>query len=181
MITGKLIKLTKEYRDNVKFALDYFYDREIQKYPFVPFPLTNNDITEWIEQTDFNDNYNFAIETLSDKKYIGSCGLKKFDRNNRSADIGIFMGNMEYPYNEYGIDAMMTLINFIFKELNLNKIKLDVYEFNKKAIKFYTQCGFKKEGVLKDELFMDGKYYDVIRMAILKDHFSCKHEIYNLK
>jgi RimJ/RimL family protein N-acetyltransferase len=174
MITGKFTKLIKEYREDVKFTLKYLKDPEIKKYPFIPFPLTYNNGSELDEKTVFNDNYNFAIETLADKKYIGNCGLRNLDKNNRSADIGIFIGNKEYVFKGYGVDAMMTLIGFIFSKMDLNKIKLDVYEFNKKAIKFYQQCGFRKEGVLKDEIFMNGIYYDVIRMAIFRNDFENK-------
>jgi RimJ/RimL family protein N-acetyltransferase len=47
-----------------------------------------------------------------------------------------------------------------------------VYSFNERAIKSYEKCGFRVEGVLRQEIFRDGSYYDTIAMGILKDEFS---------
>ena len=50
--------------------------------------------------------------------------------------------------------------------MNINKIKLNVFSFNERAKKCYERCGFKVEGVLKQELFRNGKYYDEYVMAM---------------
>lgn len=84
-------------------------------------------------------------------------------------EVGIFIGLKKFQNKGYGTDAMNILIDFIFKEMNINKIKLDVYEFNNKAIKCYEKCGFKKEAILKMELFRKGKFHDIIRMVLFKD------------
>ena len=66
---------------------------------------------------------------------------------------------------------MRILIRFIFEQMNINKIKLNVYEFNKRAIRCYEKCGFKKEGTLRKEIFKDGKYYDQYIMSILEEEY----------
>ena len=64
---------------------------------------------------------------------------------------------------------MKTLITFIFNNMSINKIRLSTFSFNERAIKYYKKCGFVVEGVLKNEIFKDGKYYDEIIMSIFKD------------
>ncbi len=66
---------------------------------------------------------------------------------------------------------MNVLIRFIFNEMNINKIKLHVYSFNERAIRCYEKCGFIKEGVLRQELYRDGRYYDTIVMGLLKEDY----------
>jgi len=66
---------------------------------------------------------------------------------------------------------MNVLIDFIFNQMNINKIKLDVYSFNERAIKSYKKSGFIIEGVLRDEIYRDGKYYDKIVMGLLKKDY----------
>ena len=71
----------------------------------------------------------------------------------------------------HGTDAIRILIRFIFEQMNINKIKLNVYEFNERAVRCYEKCGFKKEGRLRQEIFRDGKYYDQYIMSILKEEY----------
>jgi len=60
------------------------------------------------------------------------------------------------------------LVKFIFEEMNINKIALSVYSFNERAIKCYKKCGFTQEGVLREELFREGRYHDEILMSLMK-------------
>ena len=79
------------------------------------------------------------------------------------------IGDKDYWGKGYGTDTMKTLITFIFNNMNINKIRLSTFSFNERAIKSYKKCGFTVEGVLKNEIFKDGKYYDEIIMSIFKD------------
>ncbi|WP_278279566.1 GNAT family protein [Clostridium sp. DMHC 10] len=56
--------------------------------------------------------------------------------------------------------------------MNMHKVKLRVFSFNERAIKSYEKCGFKVEGILKDEIFKDGKYYDEVLMAVFEKEFN---------
>jgi RimJ/RimL family protein N-acetyltransferase len=64
------------------------------------------------------------------------------------------------------------LMHFVFRDLNLNRLELDVYAYNERAYKCYLKCGFKEEGRMRKKLFRDGKYWDVIKMSILREEFE---------
>ena len=59
-----------------------------------------------------------------------------------------------------------------FKELNLNRIFLRVYEINLRGIRSYEKAGFKQEGRLRQDRFMDGKYIDVLLMSVLRSEWK---------
>jgi len=63
-------------------------------------------------------------------------------------------------------------LEYGFKYLNLKNIKLDVMEFNERALKCYKKCGFKEYGRRRQSKFVDGKYYDSIEMDILNEEFN---------
>ena len=115
------------------------------------------------------DGNNFAIEDIETGKYIGGCGIQNVNWLSRVALVGIMIGDKDYWGKGYGTDAMKTLVTFIFNNMNINKIRLSTFSFNERAIKSYKKCGFTVEGVLKNEIFKDGKYYDEIIMSIFKD------------
>ena len=117
------------------------------------------------------DSYSFALEKLSDGEYIGRCSIIKIDWKNSVAEVGIFLGR-PYWSQGYGTDAMRVLVRFIFNEMNMNKIKLHVFSFNERAKRVYEKIGFKVEGILRQELFREGRYHDVIVMGLLKSEWE---------
>ncbi|WP_454052026.1 GNAT family N-acetyltransferase [Clostridium sp. Marseille-Q7071] len=174
MYIGEKVKLREYRKEDIKKAQEYMNDGEIRGLlaPNIPYPYTYEDEVKWFEGLSANkDLYNFAIETLNDKKYIGGCGINNIDWKNSVATVGIFIGDKSYLGKGYGTDAMKVLINFIFEEMNINKIKLNVYSFNERAVKSYEKCGFKKEGLLRKEIFRHGKYHDEVVMGILREEY----------
>jgi len=119
-----------------------------------------------------NGSKRFAIETIEDSHYIGDCGINSVDWKNSVANAVIFIGNNAYRGKGYGTEAMQILMAFAFDQMNINKLRLNVYSFNERAIKSYEKCGFIREGVLRQEIFRDGKYYDTIVMGILRAEYQ---------
>lgn len=175
MYTGKKVLLRAYCKDDIKLAQQYLNQPEIKRNltPGIPYPFTLEMEEKWYESmTESQDNYSFAIEDLESGIYLGGCGINNVDWKNSVVTVGIFIGDKEYLGKGYGTDAMQVLTKFIFHEMNINKVKLHVYSFNTRAIKSYEKCGFKKEGILRQEIFRDGKYYDEIVMGILKEEFE---------
>ena len=170
MLLGKLVRLREYSRDDLEKAREFVNDPEIKKYltPGIPFPLRKEDEEKWYEELNplGDGTYVFAIEKIDNKEYIGGCGINKVDWKNSIAEVGIFLGK-PYWNKGYGTDALKTLINFIFNEMNINKVKLEVFSFNERAIRSYKKIGFKKEGI-----FRNGQYYDVIIMGLLRKEWK---------
>lgn len=174
MYVGERIRLREYRKEDIEQRLRFINDPEILRYleSGIPYPLTLNEELKWFESVSaFKDTYRFAIETLEDSQYIGDCGINSIDWKNSVASAVIFIGNKKYLGKGYGTDAMKTLLDFVFMEMNLNKVRLNVYSFNERAVKSYEKCGFKQEGVLRQEIFRNGNYYDTIVMGILRDEF----------
>jgi len=168
------IRLRAYRREDIKDALSFINDPEVSEYlrPGIPFPMKLENEEKWYESIDpmSTSNYSFAIETKDKSLYIGGCGINETDWKNSWCVVGIFLGK-RYWNKGYGTDAMKTLVNFIFNEMNMNKIKLNVYSFNKRAVKSYEKCGFVTEGILKQEFFRNGQYHDEYIMSILKSDY----------
>jgi RimJ/RimL family protein N-acetyltransferase len=52
--------------------------------------------------------------------------------------------------------------------LNLNRVNLNVFEYNPRAIRSYEKVGFKHEGVVRDWMAREGKRWNVVFMGILR-------------
>src|SRR5439155_203456 len=49
----------------------------------------------------------------------------------------------------------------------VNKISLDVLEYNTRALRTYERLGFQREGVHREDIYKDGRFVNVMRMSIL--------------
>jgi RimJ/RimL family protein N-acetyltransferase len=126
---------------------------------------------EYLEKNN-NPTSTFAIVTLDSDKLIGTVSLENIDAINRTATLGIFIGDKDYRSKGYGTEAIKLLLEYGFKYINLNNIKLDLMSFNERALKCYKKCGFKEYGRRRKCKFVNGKYYDSISMDILAEEFE---------
>lgn len=132
--------------------------------------MTLEDEKKYLENS--SNGKSFFIVTLEDDKLIGTVSLEKVNHIDRCATLGIFIGDKDYRNNGYGTEAIRLILEFGFKYLNLKNIKLDLLEFNERALKCYKKCGFKEYGRRRKCRFVDGKYYDSIEMDILDEEFT---------
>lgn len=125
---------------------------------------------EWLKEN--QNKYNFAIVLKESDKLIGNISLIEVDLVHRNAVLGIFIGDDSNRGKGYGKEAIKLLLEYGFNNLNLNNIMLNVYSFNKRAIKVYESLGFKKFGTRHKSHYFKGKFYDEIQMEILKEEYS---------
>jgi len=129
----------------------------------------------WLEKA-MSEKYCFAIINKDNDTLLGNISLMKIHEVNRTAELGIFIGDENYLSRGYGSEAIMLLLDYAFRYLNLNNIMLRVFSYNKRAIKAYEKCGFKTFGVWKECHYFDGEYSDEIYMNVLKRDFYSKKD-----
>ena len=128
---------------------------------------------EWLEKSSMNSkSRTFDIVTLDENKLIGTIGLEDFNWIERTAVLGIFIGDKDYRNNGYGTEAIQLLLEYGFKYLNLHSIRLTLLSANERAHKCYLKCGFKDAGRIREKIFLNGKRYDELIMDILENEFN---------
>lgn len=120
----------------------------------------------------------FAIENCSDSKHIGFIHLYNIDYIASNSYFAITIGDKSEHGKGKATEAMHILFQFAFKHLNMHKINLEVASFNSKAVDLYHRFGFKKEGVLRKQVYISGHYYDKYCMGIFRDEYYKKYPEY---
>jgi RimJ/RimL family protein N-acetyltransferase len=120
------------------------------------------------------EEHTLAIDAcFSDSwELIGSCGFHNFDWRSRAAEVGIFIGDKSCWNKGYGTEVMRLLLQHGFNTLNLNRIALDVYSNNLRAIRAYEKAGFILEGLKRQAIFKNGIYLDVLVMSVLRSDWK---------
>lgn len=169
MIKGKKVVLRALEKEDLDRCLKWINDMDVVKLAGpLRFPKSKVEEEKWFEKT-INDDKNRVLAIEANGKHIGNVGLHNIDFRNRNVMLGIMIGEPDYWNKGHGEDAIKALISFAFKEMNLHRIFLYVREDNKRAIRCYEKCGFKKEGVMRESLFSNGKYHNTLAMGILNE------------
>ncbi|HAH66944.1 MAG TPA: hypothetical protein DCL68_00255 [Gammaproteobacteria bacterium] len=158
--TERLLIKTPEIDD--KFELTQLInDKDVIKWlSEIPFPYTLNHAEEFIERSRERvlkqESYNFMI--FQDKKMIGGIGLSEF--NNKSCHVGYWLGK-KYWGNGFATEALKSILDFGFDQLNLEKIYAAYKIGNEGSIRVLNKSGFeysrKKyeyDSVLNEEVFL---------------------------
>lgn len=107
-------------------------------------------------------------------KLIGCVRLWRLSDRNRSAMLTIFIGEKGQWGHGFGTDAMRLALRQAFHVLELRRVELHVFDFNKRAIRCYEKAGFVVEGTRRNALYRRGRWFDILVMGILKDEFLAR-------
>lgn len=159
--------------DEVQKYTEWMNDFEVTDYTGRSGQITTFDGEKDYLENSARDtkNRNFDIVELNDNKLIGALGLEHINWIERSAVLGIFIGDKNFRSDGYGTEAIKLLLEYGFKYLNLHSIRLSLLSINERAHKCYLKCGFKDTGYSREEIFLNGKYYDKLYMDILENEF----------
>ncbi len=158
-----------------KWDRDSEFKRQFDVVPAVMYsPILSK---EWYEAASAN-GATMIIQTTKEKKVIGIIELDGFDWAARSAWVGIGIGEADYRGKGYGTEAMQLILEYAFQGLNLNRVNLNVFAFNTRAIRSYEKCGFRYEGTQREVIYKEDQRWDVIDMGILRSEWEERQKIW---
>lgn len=123
----------------------------------------------------------YIIEEKGSNTAIGITSLINIDTKNRNAECIIDIGEKDYWGKGYGTEALQLLLQYAFLEFNLHRVSLRVFSFNERAIHLYHKLGFKQEGIIRESLYRNGQWHDIIMMGVLKAEFMEAHNLSGLE
>lgn len=108
-------------------------------------------------------------------EFVGGCGLHSYRDIYRSREFRIIIFDPEAVEKGVGTEATRLVADYFFRRLNGYKLWLGVNAENVRAVRCYQKAGFKEEGRLRDELWINGKYVDAVRMSILRHEWEAEN------
>lgn len=116
------------------------------------------------------NNVRLAI-CAPDGAMIGVVYLLGIDWVHRCTEFAIWIGEPQARGKKYGEQATRLAVQHAFDDLNLERVHLEVLTHNVRAIRLYTQVGFREEGVKRLAAFKQGKRHDVMLMGLLRGEY----------
>jgi ribosomal-protein-alanine N-acetyltransferase len=172
-LIGTKVYLRPLEREDAPILVPWFNDPEVTRTLRRYLPLALREEQDFIEKLGQNEhNLAVGIALRDSDRLIGGTGFHDMDFRNRHASFGILIGEKTEWGKGYGTEATSLMVGYAFETLNLNRVWLHVYEHNPKAVRVYEKVGFRREGVLRQDCYREGRYWDTIVMAILREEWD---------
>jgi RimJ/RimL family protein N-acetyltransferase len=124
----------------------------------------------WVRHAE-QDPAILPLAIYRDSEHVGNIVLDRIDTFIQSGRLSIYLGPPEARGAGAGRTAVYLACREGFEKLELHKIWLTVHTRNVAAINAYTRLGFRLEGILRDEFWLDGRRADLLYMGLIRDEY----------
>lgn len=121
-------------------------------------------IPQWLHQ--FANNNGFHCGIRYQGKLVGTIGAHHIDWRNSQTSLGYYLIKSA---EGKGImtRSVQGLLNYIFYDLNLNRVEIRCGEKNIKSQAIPERLGFKKEGIIRDAEQLYGRFHHLVVYGML--------------
>lgn len=176
MIHGDRVRLRHIEKEDLPRFVEWLNDPEVSQGLSMYTPLSMAEEENWFEKMleAPSEERSLCIEAKNSDEWqlIGNSGFFSIDWRNRSAELGLFIGDKAYWDKGYGTEVVELLLRHGFATLNLYRIFLRVFEDNPRAIRVYEKAGFIHEGRQRKAEYHNGQFHDVLFMSILRPEWA---------
>ena len=176
MLQGKRVRLRALDTPDLPYFVTWLNDPEVIEFLTIYQPLSLSQEVDWFQKalSGPRDEIPLGIEVLVEGKWklVGNISFHKVNWLDRSTEVGIFIGEKDCWNKGYGREAMQLMVQHAFDHLNMNRVFLRVYANNLRGIASYRRVGFIEEGRLRQAVYKNGQYVDVLIMSILHSEWN---------
>lgn len=105
-------------------------------------------------------------ESPNENSIIGTIGFNNITPNHK-AQLGY---DLKAAYWKKGIttEVLDCVLNYAFNNLNINRVEAEVMPGNYASERVLEKNGFLKEGLFRDWMYWNNRYYDMYSYSVLK-------------
>lgn len=153
----------------------WYNDYQLRGEIGVERPYSQHAAEQWLSRVNSDESRIwFAVCLKENDRVIGEAGLLRMFPAWRMTDATLIIGEADAQGRGYGREAIRLLLDYAFGYLNFHRVAIGVVGFNERALRFWEQAGFRREGVFRDGYFWNHRYHDFVMMSILEDEFRAR-------
>lgn len=157
-MTGDDTDLIVKWRNSDAVRLNFIYQE----------PFTREGHESWIRNmVETGKVVQMIICETKDDTPLGSVYIRDIDRRHNKAEYGIFIGEESARGRGIGTAAASLMLEYCFREEKLHRVYLRAFASNARAIRSYEKAGFVREGLLREDVCIEGEYRDIVWMAAI--------------
>ncbi|GAK99705.1 UDP-4-amino-4,6-dideoxy-N-acetyl-beta-L-altrosamine N-acetyltransferase [Nonlabens ulvanivorans] len=169
----KLIPLTE---DKLELVRTWRNSTEVSSYMYTESIITAEQQSKWFDSVRDDKSSQYWIIEF-DGKDLGLASLTNIDNNLSSCYWAFYLGDTSVRGAGIGAKVEFKVLSHVFDELNLNKLRCEVFEFNNNVIKMHEKFGFRREAFYREHCFKNKDWQNVIGLAMLKKEWETTKEL----
>lgn len=144
---------------------------DVSQYMYTEEPITAEAQVKWFNKIKDDPSSVVWIIQYNDKP-LGVAALSAINKHLSSCYWAFYLGDTSVRGGGIGAKVEYNVLHFVFEELKLNKLRCEVFTFNDKVIKMHEKFGFRREGFYREHCPKNGKFEDVVALAMLKSEWN---------
>lgn len=176
-LTTKRLVLREISLKDVPWYFAHFNTKEIAEGQDHPGPRDLKEARAELKLY-FRDNFRrrtgirWGIAMKGDNELIGSAGFYKWVQPEKyQAEMGYDL-NPAFWGRGIMTEALSAIIQYGFDHMRLHRIEVLISHQNKRSQSLVRRLGFKREGVLRDHYFIEGRFSDDVIYSLLKSEWK---------
>ena len=173
------MKLRELKKEDMAGMLEWMTDSDIrQNFRFSSERLDEKNVLRFIQNARLNQttpeegkSIHYAVADEESDEYLGTISLK---------DVSIINGNANYAISlrksaqgkGVAMQATKEILKLAFQKFHFERVYLNVYSDNVRAIRLYEKCGFTLEGEFRNHVYSNGVYRSLKWYSILKNEYN---------
>lgn len=152
---------------DIEMVRNWRNSEEVSKYMYTDAKITKDQQAKWFEKISDSKNSKYWIIEY-DGKPLGLASITDINYNLQSCFWAFYLGDTSVRGAGIGSKVEYNIINYVFNELNLNKLRCEVFVFNDKVIKMHEKFGFRREAYFREHCIKNDNRIDVVGLGLLK-------------
>ncbi|MBC7391680.1 MAG: GNAT family N-acetyltransferase [Opitutaceae bacterium] len=157
---------------NTKEYVSWLNNPDVYRYMETGGNYNSEMLTEYLQDVEKKDILFWAILIRSTNKHIGNIKIDPVNKRHGWGEYAIMIGDIHAWGQGYAFEASNLVIDYCFNILNIRKITLGVVQDNEAAYNVYKKLGFTDEGLYLNHGVYEGKYCNMIRMALFNPNYT---------
>jgi ribosomal-protein-alanine N-acetyltransferase len=176
ILTTERLRLRQLTHDDADAILAIFGSEGVRRFLSEPVVDTREQAIELIDWFDGNylnrEAVQWAITLHGDDHLIGTCGTYAWDRSNRHPISAFRMPS--HWRRGYATEATRAMIRWCFDNMDLHRIQADCTDGNIASERVLLKCGFKVEGLWRENCWEHGRFVDSKLFGLLRREYRFK-------
>jgi UDP-4-amino-4,6-dideoxy-N-acetyl-beta-L-altrosamine N-acetyltransferase len=169
-ITSQDIEMVRRWRNSA----------EVSSYMYNEDQITEDQQKKWFDKISNDSTSVYWIIEYNDKA-IGLASITGINNTLSSCYWAFYLGDTSIRGGGIGAKVEFNVLEYVFNQLNLNKLRCEVFVSNDKVIKMHEKFGFRREAFYREHCIKSNVKLDVVGLAILKSEWDIIREFMRKK
>lgn len=166
--------------EDIELVRNWRNSEEVAPYMYNENYITQEQQEKWFKKISSETNSKYWIIEFEGRK-LGLASITGIDKTLSSCYWAFYLGDLSVRGAGIGAKVEYNVIEFVFNELKLNKLRCEVFVTNDKVIKMHEKFGFRREAYYREHCIKGKQKLDVVGLALLESDWNVYKNIMKSK